>query len=98
VITHSAIRTSAKICARGFLKAASFVGLVALVAATNSPSTRALAQHVGTAGAVSPLAPTTKILAIGCLTAKAALAALNMPLPLEIRATTRLYLAGKIDQ
>jgi hypothetical protein len=50
VITHSAIQTPAKIRAKGFFKVASFVGLVALVAAMNFPSTRALTQHVGTAG------------------------------------------------
>jgi hypothetical protein len=42
--------------------------------------------------------PTTKILAIGRLTAKATPKAIASILPLEMRATARLYLAGKIDQ
>jgi hypothetical protein len=42
--------------------------------------------------------PTTKILAIGSLTAKATPQAVGAVLPFEVRATTRLHLAGKIDQ
>ncbi len=48
--------------------------------------------------AASTAVPTTKILAIGRLTAKATPEALAPILPLEMRATARLYLAGKIDQ
>jgi hypothetical protein len=40
---------------------------------------------------------TTKILAIGHWTAKAMPIARASMLPLEMRATARLYLAGKID-
>jgi hypothetical protein len=42
--------------------------------------------------------PTTKILAIGKVTAKATPESLGKVLPFEVRATARLYLAGKIDQ
>jgi hypothetical protein len=41
---------------------------------------------------------TTKILAIGKVTAKATPESLGKVLPFEVRATARLYLAGKIDQ
>jgi len=81
----------------GFIKTAAFVGLVSLLVAMNLPGSRALAQHDGEAAA-PPSVPTTKILAIGRLTAKATPTALGPILPLEVRATTRLYLAGKIDQ
>jgi len=43
-------------------------------------------------------APTTKILAIGNVTAKGAPDAIGAVLPFEVRATVRLHLAGKIDQ
>ena len=50
----------------------------------------------------SPLAavsvPTTKILAIGNVNAKGTPDAIGPVLPLEVRATVRLHLAGKIDQ
>jgi hypothetical protein len=42
--------------------------------------------------------PTTKLLAIGSLTAKASAAALKPILPSEVRETVELYLAGKLDQ
>ena len=42
--------------------------------------------------------PTTKLLAIGSFTAGTAPAAWHAVLPAEVRATVRLYLAGKIDQ
>jgi hypothetical protein len=42
--------------------------------------------------------PTTKLLAIGSLTAKAAPSVWRSFLPSEMRETARLYLAGKIDQ
>lgn len=43
------------------------------------------------------LVPTTKILAIGNVTAKATPDAIAPILPLEVRATVRNYLEGKID-
>jgi hypothetical protein len=89
---------AASFLAAGFFKAAALVGLILLLATMVLPASPALAQHVGTVGGGPPPVPTTKILAIGRLTAKGTPAALNMTLPLEIRATTRLYLAGKIDQ
>ncbi len=42
--------------------------------------------------------PTTKILAIGNVTAKGTPDAIASVLPFEVRATVRLHLAGKIDQ
>ena len=42
--------------------------------------------------------PTTKILAIGSVTAKGTPEAIAPVLPFEVRATVRNYLAGKIDQ
>jgi len=42
--------------------------------------------------------PTTKLLAIGSFTAKATPSVSKPILPSEVRATVRLYLAGKIDQ
>ena len=42
--------------------------------------------------------PTTKILAIGNVTAKETPDAIGAVLPFEVRATVRLHLAGKIDQ
>jgi hypothetical protein len=42
--------------------------------------------------------PTTKVLAIGNVTAKGTPEAVAAALPLEVRATVRLHLAGKIDQ
>ncbi len=42
--------------------------------------------------------PTTKILAIGNVTAKGTPDAIGAVLPFEVRATVRLHLAGKIDQ
>jgi hypothetical protein len=44
------------------------------------------------------VAPTTKILAIGNVTAKGTPDAIGAVLPFEVRATVRLHLAGKIDQ
>ena len=43
-------------------------------------------------------APTTKILAIGNVTAKGTPDAIGAVLPFEVRATVRLHLVGKIDQ
>ncbi|MCW3059793.1 MAG: hypothetical protein JWQ02_1614 [Capsulimonas sp.] len=42
--------------------------------------------------------PTTKILAISSLTAKATPEAIAQIMPFEVPATVRLHLAGKIDQ
>jgi hypothetical protein len=42
--------------------------------------------------------PTTKILAIGNVTAKGTPDAIGAVLPFEVRATVRLHLTGKIDQ
>ena len=42
--------------------------------------------------------PTTKVLAIGRLTAKGTLEARRPHMVSEVRATVRLHLAGKIDQ
>lgn len=42
--------------------------------------------------------PTTKILAIGNVTAKGTPDRIGAVLPFEVRATVRLHLAGKIDQ
>src|SRR5271168_420111 len=42
--------------------------------------------------------PTTKILAIGSVTAKGTPEAIAPVLPFEVRATVRNHLAGKIDQ
>jgi hypothetical protein len=42
--------------------------------------------------------PTTKLLAIGSLTAKANAAVVKPILPSEVRETVQLYLAGKLDQ
>jgi hypothetical protein len=43
-------------------------------------------------------APTNKILAIGSVTAEGTPEAIASVLPLEVRATVRNYLAGKIEQ
>lgn len=45
-----------------------------------------------------PAVPTTRVLAIGHLTAKATPAVMSGVMDAEVRATERLYLAGKIDQ
>ena len=45
-----------------------------------------------------PSTPTTRILAIGHLTAAATPEAMKGAMPQEVRDTVRLYLAGKIDQ
>ncbi len=44
-----------------------------------------------------PAVPTTKVLAIGKLTAKATPVEMRTTMPQEVRDTVRLYLAGKID-
>ena len=71
---------------------AGLVCALALVAPT-----AALAQTAPAASAPSPV-PTTKILAIGHLTAKWTPEARRAVMPAEVRLTVDLYLAGKIDQ
>ena len=76
------------------------LGVLAAVIVAMSPSA-SLAQaavRVAPQGVPGPAVPTTKLLAIGTLTAKATPQALRPILPLEVRDTVRLYLAGKIDQ
>jgi hypothetical protein len=78
---------------RGAIRLAGMGGLVALLA-TASP-TRSLAQAESKGEPSTPAAsdvPTTKILAIGRLTAKATPKAITAILPFEMRATARLYL------
>jgi hypothetical protein len=70
-----------------FLMAMSPTALLAQAAAPLAPSM-----------AVALDAPTTKLLAIGSFTAKATPEVWQPVLPAEMRATARLYLAGKIDQ
>ena len=50
------------------------------------------------AGASNPAVPTTKILAIGHLTAAPTAHMRQTIMPGEVRDTVKLYLAGKIDQ
>jgi len=71
---------------------AGLVAAMALIAPTG-----ALAQPAPAASAPSPV-PTTKILAIGHLTAKWTPEARRAVMPAEVRRTVDLYLAGKIDQ
>jgi hypothetical protein len=76
------------------------IGLLAVALQVMSPAA-SLAQE--TAPAKAPVAsgldvPTTKILAIGSFTAKATPNVWKPFLPAEARATTELYLDGKIDQ
>jgi len=78
--------------ARSMVVVAGFVAAM-LVAAPNCASAQ-------TAVTASPPAavPTTKILAIGHLTAKWTPEARRAVMPSEVRRTVDLYLAGKIDQ
>jgi hypothetical protein len=50
------------------------------------------------AALAAAVGPTTKILAIGSVTAKGTPEAIAPVLPFEVRATVRNHLAGKIDQ
>ncbi len=68
---------------------------VALITAT-SPS--ALLAQTDRPLDPALVAPTTKILAIGSFTAKAAPGITKPVLPSEVRDTVKLYLDGKIDQ
>jgi hypothetical protein len=74
-------------------------GLVALLATARPTGSHAQAESKGQPPrpAIASV-PTTKILAIGRLTAKATPKSIAPILPSEIRATARLYLSGKIDQ
>jgi hypothetical protein len=99
VISNSSVRHSPSVRGMGFVRAATFVALVPILAVINSPASRAEGD-TGTIPAVAAPAPvpTIRILAIGRLTAKAKPPALGPVLQLEVPATVRLYLAGKIDQ
>lgn len=46
----------------------------------------------------SPNVPTTKVIAIGSVTAKWTPDAIRTVMPAEVRDTVRLYLTGKVDQ
>lgn len=73
--------------------------LAAILAAMASPA--ALAQSAAPTrqpASVELAVPTTKVLAIGSFTAKATPDIWLPIIPAEMRATARLYLAGKIDQ
>ncbi|QMV20229.1 hypothetical protein GOB94_04905 [Granulicella sp. 5B5] len=59
----------------------------------------AAASNQAAAPVKLPSAPTTKVLAIGHLTAAAMAPGATRPvMPSEVRATVKLYLGGKIDQ
>jgi hypothetical protein len=81
--------------------------IMALIACSVAMCSVSLAQQTTPPGAASTAAEatggvaatdTTKILAIGRLTAKATGGTLKPILPSEVNATVRLYLAGKIEQ
>jgi hypothetical protein len=79
----------------------SLAGLGVVAATLMTSPVASLAQT--TANEARPLSsdlvvPTTKLLAIGSFTAKATPSLQKSILPAEVRATVRLYLAGKIDQ
>lgn len=83
------------------------LALMALAAGSLTACSVSFAQESVTASASATAAeatggvaatPTTKILAIGRLTAKATGGALKPILPSEVRETVRLYLSGKIEQ
>src|SRR5271170_4496641 len=83
----------------GLVKFAGFGVVAAALLATGPTAARA---QPGT-GAKPPMAaafavPTIKLLAIGSFTAKATPNVWQPIIPSEMRATARLYLAGKIDQ
>lgn len=63
---------------------------------TDSTNPRVHAEILPALAAVA--APTTKILAIGSVTAKGTPEAIAPVLPFEVRATVRNHLEGKIDQ
>lgn len=63
---------------------------------TDMDNPRLHAEQLPALAAIS--VPTTKILAIGSVTARGTPAAIAPILPFEVRATVRNFLAGKIDQ
>lgn len=63
---------------------------------TDSTNPRVHAEILPALAAVA--SPTTKILAIGSVTAKGTPEAIAPVLPFEVRATVRNHLEGKIDQ
>ncbi|MDB5848325.1 MAG: uncharacterized protein JWP29_2077 [Rhodoferax sp.] len=64
----------------------------------STPTASSPPPHVPLLAALAAVhVPTTKILAIGTVTAKGTPEAIAPILPLEVRATLRNYLAGKID-
>lgn len=69
----------------------SLVALVAPLVLGTSGQVSAAEQHL-------PKVPTTKIIAIGSLTAKATPDAVSAVMPEEVRETVKLSLAGKIEQ
>ena len=73
--------------------AIALVGLSAVLA----PRAMVVAQNPGAAVGL-PTVPTTKVLAIGHMTAAATPEALNPVMKSEVPETVKLYLAGKIDQ
>jgi hypothetical protein len=81
------------------IKVAGLSAVAALVAMM-SPTAPLAQVDTGTQtpALATSVVPTTKILAIGHWTAKATPKARSPILPVEMRATARLYLAGKIDQ
>jgi hypothetical protein len=78
-----------------WIKLAAVGVLAAAFMATSAP-----ASFAQTTRPLDPalVVPTTKLLAIGSFTAKATPSVSKPILPSEVRATVRLYLAGKIDQ
>jgi hypothetical protein len=74
------------------------VGLLRLVVLATALMATTAAASLAQAAAPALTLPTTKILAIGSLTAKATPDARRSTLPTEVRETVRLYLDGKIDQ
>ena len=77
-------------------KPAGFGVLAAFLVAMSS--TALLVQTAAPLMVVALDVPTTKLLAIDSFTAKATPEVWQPVLPAEMRATARLYLAGKIDQ
>ncbi|HEY1610503.1 MAG TPA: hypothetical protein VGG24_14645, partial [Paraburkholderia sp.] len=57
-----------------------------------------LAPAIGYAQSAEPVAPTTRILAVGTINPGVDPAAVRAILPTEVRKTVDLYLEGKIDQ
>ncbi len=83
----------------GLIKRVGFTAFAMALMATNPSASFAQAPAPGEpSGSIDLAVPTTKLLAIGSFTAKATPALWAPILPSEVRETTRLYLAGKIDQ